>query len=225
MSPATARSTNKAALTAYRDMLVTVRDRVQKLKAGGRSLAEVTAAKPTADLDAAWGKGFMAPNDFVAIVYNTLRAQVGVRVMNLTRWLVVAWMAGLPAPAAAQTVEITPVGGYRFGGGFFERVTQQEVDLDGAPALGLVVNVPLHDGLFVEALVTHQEAGVTVPESAFCTVAALAHDRRSLSGGRTAGVRDRPPGAPVPHRASRADALRGRRGQRDSFHRRARAAA
>ena len=64
---------DKAALTAYRDMLVTVRDRVQKLKAGGRSLAEVTAAKPTADLDATWGKGFMAPNDFVAIVYNTLR--------------------------------------------------------------------------------------------------------------------------------------------------------
>jgi cyclase len=64
---------DKAALTAYRDMLVTVRDRVQTLKAGGRSLAEVTAAKPTADLDATWGKGFMPANDFVAIVYNTLR--------------------------------------------------------------------------------------------------------------------------------------------------------
>ncbi len=64
---------DKAALTAYRDMLVTVRDRVQKLKAGGRSLAEVTAAKPTADLDATWGKGFMPANDFVAIVYNTVR--------------------------------------------------------------------------------------------------------------------------------------------------------
>ena len=64
---------DKAALTAYRDMLVTVRDRVQKLKAGGRSLAEVTAAKPTADLDATWGTGFMAPDDFVAIVYNTLK--------------------------------------------------------------------------------------------------------------------------------------------------------
>jgi hypothetical protein len=87
--------------------------------------------------------------------------------MNLARWLVVAWLAGLPVPAAAQTVEITPVGGYRFGGGFFERVTQQEVDLDGAPALGLVVNVPLQDGLFVEALVTHQDAGVNVPGSAF----------------------------------------------------------
>lgn len=64
---------DKAALTAYRDMLVTVRDRVQKLKAGGRSLAEVTASKPTADLDATWDKGFMPASDFVAIVYNTLR--------------------------------------------------------------------------------------------------------------------------------------------------------
>jgi hypothetical protein len=87
--------------------------------------------------------------------------------MHLTRWLVVAWLAGLAAPAAAQTVEIAPVGGYRFGGGFFERVTQQQVDLDGAPALGLVVNVALHDGLFVEALVSHQDAGVDVPASAF----------------------------------------------------------
>jgi len=64
---------DKAALTAYRDMLVTVRDRVQKLKASGRSLADVTAAKPTADLDATWGKGFMQANDLVAIVFNTLR--------------------------------------------------------------------------------------------------------------------------------------------------------
>jgi cyclase len=64
---------DKAALTAYRDMLVTVRDRVQKLKTSGRTLPEVVAAKPTADLDATWGKGFMQPGDFVAIVYNTLK--------------------------------------------------------------------------------------------------------------------------------------------------------
>jgi hypothetical protein len=87
--------------------------------------------------------------------------------MGLRRWLVVAWIACLPAIATAQTVEIAPVGGYRFGGGFFERVTQQEVDLDGAPSVGGVVNVRLRDGLFVEVLVTHQEAGVTVPQSAF----------------------------------------------------------
>lgn len=85
--------------------------------------------------------------------------------MGVWRWLVVAWLAGPAAFASAQTAEIAPVGGYRFGGGFFERVTQQPVDLDGAPTVGVVVNVPLYDGLFVEALVTHQEADVTVPAS------------------------------------------------------------
>jgi len=87
--------------------------------------------------------------------------------MSVTRWLLLVGIAALPASAVAQPVEIAPVGGYRFGGGFYERITQQPVDLDGAPAVGLVVNVPLHDGLFVEALVTHQEARVTVPESLF----------------------------------------------------------
>ena len=83
--------------------------------------------------------------------------------MGVKKWLVLTWIACLPASAAAQGVEIAPMGGYRFGGGFFERVTQQPVDLDGAPVFGIVVNVPLHEGLFVEALVTHQDAGVTVP--------------------------------------------------------------
>jgi glyoxylase-like metal-dependent hydrolase (beta-lactamase superfamily II) len=64
---------DKAALTQYRDMMVTVRDRVEKLKASGRSVQDVVAAKPTAELDATWGKGFIQPNDFVATVYNTLR--------------------------------------------------------------------------------------------------------------------------------------------------------
>jgi glyoxylase-like metal-dependent hydrolase (beta-lactamase superfamily II) len=63
---------NKASLTKYRDVLVTVRDRVQKLKAAGKKIEEVVAATPTAEFDAVWGKGFMMPNDFVGIVYNTL---------------------------------------------------------------------------------------------------------------------------------------------------------
>lgn len=63
---------DRDALSKYRDVLVTVRDRVQELKLGGRTLEEVVAAKPTADLDATWGQGFMQPNDFVGIVYNTL---------------------------------------------------------------------------------------------------------------------------------------------------------
>jgi glyoxylase-like metal-dependent hydrolase (beta-lactamase superfamily II) len=63
---------DRAALTTYRDMMVTVRDRVQKLKTSGRTVEETIAAKPTADLDAAWGKGFMQPDVFVRIVYSTL---------------------------------------------------------------------------------------------------------------------------------------------------------
>ena len=63
---------DRAALTTYRDMMVTVRDRVQKLKTSGRKAEEVIAAKPTADLDAAWGKGFMTADNFVGIVYSTL---------------------------------------------------------------------------------------------------------------------------------------------------------
>ena len=61
-----------AALTRFRDMLVTSRDRVAKLKKSGQTLQQVIAAAPTKDLDAVWGKGFFPPNDYVALVYNTL---------------------------------------------------------------------------------------------------------------------------------------------------------
>ena len=61
-----------AALTRYRDVLVTVRDRVAKLKKSGQTLQQVVAAAPTKDLDAVWGKGFMTPENFLGIVYSTL---------------------------------------------------------------------------------------------------------------------------------------------------------
>jgi glyoxylase-like metal-dependent hydrolase (beta-lactamase superfamily II) len=63
---------DRAALTKFRDMLTTVRDRVQTLKSSGKSLPDVVAAKPTVDLDEQWGKGFMKPEFFVTIVYQTL---------------------------------------------------------------------------------------------------------------------------------------------------------
>jgi glyoxylase-like metal-dependent hydrolase (beta-lactamase superfamily II) len=61
-----------AALTRFRDMLVTSRDRVAQLKKSGQTLQQVIAATPTKDLDEVWGKGFFPPNDYVALVYNTL---------------------------------------------------------------------------------------------------------------------------------------------------------
>ncbi len=63
---------NKAALQQYREMLVTVADRVEKLKASGKSVEEAVAAAPTADLDAAWAKGTIKPGTFVALVYDSL---------------------------------------------------------------------------------------------------------------------------------------------------------
>jgi cyclase len=60
---------DRDALMKYQDMLVTVRDRVEKLKKSGRSEQQVLAAKPTMDLDESWGKGFVKPEDFVSIVY------------------------------------------------------------------------------------------------------------------------------------------------------------
>jgi len=63
---------NRAMLEQYRDMLVTVRDRVSKLRMSGKSVDEAVASKPTADLDAQWGKGNIGNDFFVKLVYSTL---------------------------------------------------------------------------------------------------------------------------------------------------------
>jgi hypothetical protein len=53
-------------------MLVTARDRVQKLKSAGKSVEEAAAAKPLADLDADWGKGMLSSDLFIQVIYLTL---------------------------------------------------------------------------------------------------------------------------------------------------------
>ena len=61
-----------AGLLKYRKVIATIRDRVRTQKRAKKTLAQVQAARPSAEFDAAWGKGMMPPNDFVALVYNTL---------------------------------------------------------------------------------------------------------------------------------------------------------
>jgi cyclase len=63
---------NKADLMKSRDMLITSRDRVQKLKTTGKSALEAVAEKPFADLDSAWGQGIINTDQWVQIVYLTL---------------------------------------------------------------------------------------------------------------------------------------------------------
>ena len=81
---------------------------------------------------------------------------------------VAASLLAWPATSDAQAVEAAPFIGYRFGGGFFERITGQSVDLDGTQAVGVAANVRFNDeGLFAEALFSHQETQVTFPGGLF----------------------------------------------------------
>jgi len=63
---------NKKELTAYRDMMVEVRSRISEHVTAGKSLEQVLAAKPTQDLDAQWGTGFIKGNQITEFVYRSL---------------------------------------------------------------------------------------------------------------------------------------------------------
>jgi hypothetical protein len=73
----------------------------------------------------------------------------------------------LVSPASAQTLEIAPFAGYRFGNDFFELATNHDVDLDGAPVFGGIFNFEIGDGLSFEGVFTHQQARVTTPAGRF----------------------------------------------------------
>jgi cyclase len=63
---------DKRALQKYREMLYMVADRIADMKGTGKSLDQVIAAKPTADLDSVWAHGSMTPDMFVTVIYRTL---------------------------------------------------------------------------------------------------------------------------------------------------------
>ncbi len=56
-------------MTEYRDMLVTIHDRVTALEKEGRSLEEIVAAKPTALYDSKWAGSFITGDVFTKLVY------------------------------------------------------------------------------------------------------------------------------------------------------------
>ena len=61
----------------FRDILVTSRDRVEKLKSAGKSAQEAVAEKPFADIDTMWSEGIINSVQWVQIVYLTLRISAG----------------------------------------------------------------------------------------------------------------------------------------------------
>jgi cyclase len=66
---------DRKALETYLTMLRTSRDRIKTLVSAGKSVAEVIAAKPLAEYDATWGKGFIQPDQFVRLVHASLSGQ------------------------------------------------------------------------------------------------------------------------------------------------------
>ena len=63
----------RGALVEFRDMIVTVRDRVAGRIEQGASLPDVMRSAPTADFDAKWGQEeSWSALEFVPIVYNEL---------------------------------------------------------------------------------------------------------------------------------------------------------
>jgi cyclase len=64
---------HKADVAEFRGMLVTARDRIEKLFNEGKSEAEVVAARPLADLDAKWAVNDSGAIAFTRMVYNSFK--------------------------------------------------------------------------------------------------------------------------------------------------------
>ncbi len=66
---------NKAELTAYRDMLRAVTREVHEGIKKGLSLDAIVAQKPTSTFDATWGGGFITPNALVGAIYQSIQGR------------------------------------------------------------------------------------------------------------------------------------------------------
>ena len=64
-----------ANLRAWRNMIATVRDRVQLEMQKGKTLGDVQTLALTAEFDAQWGRGFIQPPAFVEAIYRSLGAR------------------------------------------------------------------------------------------------------------------------------------------------------
>jgi hypothetical protein len=54
-------------------MLAAVPGNIRGQIKAGKTLEQVVASKPTAKYDEVWGKGFLAPEKFVAMLYGNIK--------------------------------------------------------------------------------------------------------------------------------------------------------
>ena len=74
---------------------------------------------------------------------------------------------GFTPTAAAQTFEITPFGGWRFGGGFTDLETGADLDLEDSLSYGVILSIPWNDPprSRVELIWSRQDTTVSPPDA------------------------------------------------------------
>ena len=63
---------DRARLIFYRDMLLTLHDRIAKMRSEGKSLAEIEKANPSKEFDADWASDRVGPDGVTQMIYETL---------------------------------------------------------------------------------------------------------------------------------------------------------
>jgi cyclase len=66
----------KKDLVEYREVMVTLRERITRLIKDGKTLEQAIAAKPTKDFDARWANGPIRPDQLVEEIYSDLKRTV-----------------------------------------------------------------------------------------------------------------------------------------------------
>lgn len=90
-----------------------------------------------------------------------------VRVSTSARFVLVIGLVAFGVPASGQTVEVTPFGGWRFGGTFEELSTNATRSLDDAVSYGLIVGIPWNaqDRSRLELVWSHQDTSLGLSDT------------------------------------------------------------
>lgn len=64
--------TDSEGLMVYRNMLTTIRGRIQSQIDAGKRLSQIVSSQPSQDFDKTWGDGFIKPDIFVTTIYQGL---------------------------------------------------------------------------------------------------------------------------------------------------------
>ncbi len=65
---------DRSRLQEFRDMLVTIRDRIKPMIEADKTLEEILATRPTREFNQQWGQRFLNPDQFTRLIYTSLKS-------------------------------------------------------------------------------------------------------------------------------------------------------